>query len=181
MAYSAPINFTAIEAALVSWLRTSTGISVMWSSQNRPQVAKPFLVLKMVAGPTIIGRDTQRHRMVTVEDVPTLYTDIVGARSLTYNVQAFTNSDKPGENAQHYLSIAQAALGHDDVIDLFVAAKIGLTRADSIVDLDSISGAGFESRASLDLVISTVSALVPSVDAPTNWIETVELVDASEG
>lgn len=181
MAYSAPINFPAIENALVSWLRTSTGISVLWSNQNRPQVAKPFIVVKHVAGPTVIGRDTQRRRMVTVVGISTLYTDIVGARSLTYNVQAFTNSDKPGENAQHYLSIAQAALAHDVTIDLFVTAKMGLTRADSIADLDSISGAGYESRASLDLVISTISALVPSVDAPTNWIDTVELIDGSEG
>lgn len=170
MAYSAPINFAAVRNALVSWLTTSTGIPVMWANQNRPQVAKPYLLLKKIAGPTMLGTDSQRPRMFEGE----LYTDIVGTRSLTYNVQAFTDSDRPGEDAEHYLSIAQAALATDSVLDTFVAAKIGVISSASITDLDSIAGAGFESRASFDLVISTVSALVPSVDAPTNWIETAD-------
>lgn len=172
MAYSAPINFTAIEAALVSWLRVSTGISVMWAKQNRPQVAKPFFVLKWTSGPTIVGRDEQRRRMAIVGGNNQLYTDVVGHRELTCNVQAFADSDDPGENAAHYVSIAMAALSHDTVREAFETAQMSISQLGPVSNLDSIAGAGFESRASFDLNILTVSALIPAEDEPTNWIET---------
>jgi hypothetical protein len=175
MAYSAPINFTAIEAALVSWLRTATGISVAWAKQNRPQPAKPFFALKWTSGPTVVGRDEQRHRMAIVEGNNQLYTDVVGHRELTLNVQAFCDSDEPGSNAAHYVSIALAALSHDTVRLAFETAKISITQLGPVSNLDSIAGAGFESRASFDLGILTVSALIPAEDEPTNWIETAEV------
>ncbi len=175
MAYSAPIDFVAIENALVSWVRQSTGLTTVWANQNRPQSARPYALLKKVAGPTVIGRDEQRRRMSGGQ----LFTDIIGQRSMTFSVQVFSSSDKPGENAQHYLAIAQAALEHDATIDVFELAKISVSQIGPCVDLDSIAGAGFESRAGFDLSISTVSALIPAVDQPTNWIETADVSEAA--
>ncbi len=168
MAYSAPINFATIENTLVDWVRTSTGLTTLWNGQNRTQKAKPFAELKRTAGPIKIGADELRRRMVDDE----LFTDVVGLRGLTYNLQVFSGSDAPGENAEHYLSIAQSALDHPAILEKFLAAKINLTGSTSITDLDAIVGTGFDSRASMDVTLEVVSNLVPAADQPTNWIET---------
>ncbi len=176
MAFTQPIAFATIENALVDWLRSSTAIAVLWAKQNRPQTTKPFVVLKRVSGPIVIGRDEQRRRMVGDE----LFTDIIGQREMTYNVQAFCSSDKANESAESYLALAQATIEHDSIIDKFELAKIGVVNIGPIASLDSIAGAGFESRASFDLTISTVSALIAAADSPTNWIETADVSELEE-
>jgi hypothetical protein len=170
--YSTPINFTAVENALVAWVRNSTGLNVMWAKQDRPQVAKPFAVLKWIAGPTVVGlKDEQRRRMSGAD----LFTDIVGHRAMACNVQFFCASDAPGSNAKHYASIALASLNIDAVRDSFAAAKLSVSNVGSVADLDSIADGRFESRASFDLNLFTVSALIPTPDTPTNTIGTVDL------
>lgn len=175
MAFATPIDFTAIENALVTWLRSSTGLPVVWSNQDRPQTARPYALLKMTAGPIVIGRDEQRRRM----EGPVLFTDIIGQRALTFSVQVFSSSDKPTEHAQSYLAIAMAALERDETIDLFNVAKMSVSQIGPVSDLDSVAGAGFESRAAFDLNVYTVSALIPAVDQPTNWIETADVSEAA--
>jgi hypothetical protein len=184
MAFTSPIAFATIENCLVDWLRTSfdSEVPVLWAKQNRPQSAKPFILLKRVAGPTIVGRDEQRRRMKTILGVPTLFTDIVGQREMTINIQAFTSSEKSGESADSYLAQAQVMLEHDVILNKFETAQISIVDVSSITSLDSIAGAGFESRASFDLTISTVSALIAPDDEPSNWIETVDVSQVeSEG
>jgi hypothetical protein len=181
VAYSTPIDFVAIQNALVAWLREATDLPVVWADQNRPQTGRPFLVIEKIAGPTIIGRDEQRRRTKTILGVPTLFTDVIGQRALTYNVQAFSSSDAPGADAEHYLSLAQARFALDETVDAFTAAKLAVSDPGPVRNLNSIAGAGYVSRAAFDLQATTVSALVAADDQPTNWIETVELTNVSEG
>lgn len=173
MAFAAPIDFQTIQSSLVFWVATATGLPVIWNGQNRTQVPRPFAELKKIAGPIKSADDEPRRRMGTGPQAGELFTDIVGSRGLTYNLQIFAASDKPSNaNADTYISAAQAAVEHPTIRENFLAAGISVVDAVAVNDIDTVVGTGFDSRASLDLRIEVISNLVPAVDAPTNWIET---------
>ena len=110
-----------------------TALKFVWENEPREMLIKPYGVLRLGAS-SILGSDN-------------IYDDIlVGSRELVLQVQVFSRSFKPTENARFYLEKARTSLTY------FKAPNLIFDEAHPIVDLDFIFANRQESRAGFDAV-----------------------------
>ena len=114
-----------------------TSLKFVWENEPREMLQKPYGVLKLGAS-SVLGSDN-------------IYDDIlVGSRELVLQVQVFSRSFKPTENARFYLEKARTSLAY------FKAPNLVFDGAHPIVDLDFIFANRQESRAAFDAVFRTL-------------------------
>jgi len=114
---------------------------------------------------------------ITAEPIPAgeeLSHTSIGQRALTLSVQAYCTGD--GENALEATSVlaaVQTALEDEPrgVLDALRAVGLVVEDVGEVLDVSEIAGAGWESRASLDVVIRTTDETVRK----TGYIERMEL------
>lgn len=156
-----PIAWAQIQTALYNWLHESTCLPVVWAFQQSPQRARPFGVLQIISGPTQLGEDEVVYR----DDDTNLFADSCGLRGLTVNAQIFSDSFKPGEQAQAYAAQAQSAIEHPRFSQPLADAGIGIISIGAITDLSAIEGARYESRVSFDLSIVIAATIADNISA----------------
>ncbi len=161
---TAPVNFAETQQALYTWLNTSTGLPTSWAFQERAQdnIAAGFAVMTLmsVSMPPDIEQDEER----TVEAAGELYNEWVGTREIILNVQVFSATQAFAGHAVNLLSGAQATLrGWAG----FEAAGLTFLRESGITNISAVAGAGYESRASMDITFHVFSVFT-SVQ-PSGW------------
>ncbi|MEI6807031.1 MAG: hypothetical protein WCK49_11120 [Myxococcaceae bacterium] len=110
-----------------------TGLKFVWENEPREMLLKPYGVLKLGAS-SMLGNDQ-------------IYEDqLVGSREMILQIQVFSRSFKPTENARFYLEKARTSLAY------FKAPNLIFDEAHPIVDLDFIFANRQESRAGFDAV-----------------------------
>lgn len=161
---TAPVNFSEVQQALYTWLNSSTGLPTCWAFQERAQdnIATGFAVMTLlsVSMPPDIEQDEQR----SVETSGELYNEWVGTREIVLNVQVFSATQAFTGHATSLLSEAQATLrGHAG----FEAAGLTFLRESGITNISAVAGAGYESRASMDITFHVFSVFTSS--QPSGW------------
>lgn len=132
-----------------------TGIKFVWENEPREMLLKPYGVLKLGAS-SILGSDN-------------IYDDmLVGSREIVLQVQVFSRSFKPTENARFYLEKARTSLAY------FKAPNLIFDGAHPIVDLDFVFMNRQESRAGFDAVFRRLELQDLSQYSP-GYFTTVEL------
>lgn len=158
---ASPVAWTDVQQALYTWFATSTGLATSWAFQKRPQdnIASGFgtLTVLSVELPPSLEEDETRTRETAGE----LYADQVGTRYLTINCQVASAVQSFEGHAQNLLSRAQAALTLTEFNNSLGAAGVTFVRNGAITNISAIAGAGFESRASMDVVFSVQSLSIP--------------------
>lgn len=110
-----------------------TGLKFVWENEPREMFLKPYGVLKLGAS-SILGNDQ-------------IYEDqLVGSREIILQIQVFSRSFKPTEDARYYLEKARTSLAY------FKAPNLIFDEAHPIVDLDFVFANRQESRAGFDAV-----------------------------
>jgi hypothetical protein len=166
------MNWTAIQAALVSWAASATGLSVSWAHQNKPRGAYPLATLSIVAeaqpGPDHVTYELDE---LTGKLVP----KVSGLRHLTVSLRVETlmgATYNPATTARHYTSLARASLRKQAALDALQAAEIAVIRALNVQEVPTFADDGTASVAAvLDVQFATVENIADSV---TDYINTVE-------
>lgn len=110
-----------------------TGLKFVWENDPREILQKPYGLLKLGAS-SMLGNDK-------------IYDDLlIGSRELVLQVQVFSRSFKPTENAWFYLEKARTSLAY------FKSPNLVFDSAHPIIDLDFIFANRQESRAGFDAV-----------------------------
>ncbi|MEI6806719.1 MAG: hypothetical protein WCK49_09485 [Myxococcaceae bacterium] len=110
-----------------------TGLKFAWENEPREMLQKPYGLLKLGAS-SMLGNDQIYDNQ------------LVGSREIILQVQVFSRSFKPTENARFYLEKARTSLAY------FKAPNLIFDEAHPIVDLDFVFMNRQESRAGFDAV-----------------------------
>jgi hypothetical protein len=143
---------------------------VQWGDQDIPEGGEVFIALKRVGPIEQLGRDVLDVRQDDTADAATerreITFSVTGQRLWTLNIQAYVGSSSgvgAGVNvaltAEDYLSLLMAAMDVPSVHDALLAAGLAVSEMGKILNLDEIAGAGWRSRASLDIVFGCASNL----------------------
>lgn len=151
----------AQENALHGWLTATTGLIASWKHQKAPELAYPFAQLAVISGPTREGfSDSQTD---TCDDTAPAGEEITitikGPRLHTLTIDVYASTDVGGANAQHYISLAEAALEKPSVRLALLLAEIAIVEVMPPVDLDETVNIEWVSRCKLDLRIRTNSVV----------------------
>ena len=171
MALESPIAWQPIEDALYDWMSGATGITVIWTNQDRPEPPFPYVTLKRLSGPTSAAPVAELVEKTNLDNDPgeeieqSWYSD----DEFFVSCQCRTGSDSPGQNAQHYLESAAAALQKLTVRDAIRSAGAVIVEPESVLDLDAIVGASWTSGASLDVRFRVLA----TVTEKTGYIDTI--------
>lgn len=131
-------------------------ITVVFSEEligeNRPEVPKPYITIKIISGPSPIGisenvRQTAKGRTLS------------SLRQFTVSLQAF------GAGAHDALASLQTRLFGEVIPEkLKKLADIAIVNRGSVLDISALKNVGFERRASLDVIFSVASNEVEDLD-----------------
>lgn len=167
---TAPVDFAAVQKALYTWFKNSTGLPVVWAFQKRPQKDREagFGVLQIlsVGMPPSLEVDEER----TIGTAATIPASIeisrswVGTRRIVVNCQVVTNSQDFECSAFNALSSAQAQLRGS--VDLETGALTYVFES-PITNLSAVAGEGYESRASMDVTFDVQSVFTEAT--PSGW------------
>lgn len=161
MSVASPVAWSDVQQALYTWFASSTGLPTSWAFQKRPQddVANGFGTLTVMSVDFVPSMDQDETRMR--EAAGELYADQVGLRYLEVNCQVASASQAFDGHAQNLLSRAQAALTLTEYANAFDAAGICVIGSSTITNISAVAGAGFESRASMDVTFCVQSIATP--------------------
>lgn len=147
------LDWAAIETALVTWVRTASGVTTILAKQKAPQPALPYCTVAIIDGPrkfsgvdpvdmvTNLGNPLGQEIEMTVR----------AEREITVSVQAFTAGAIGAAPARDLLHKASVALVLPSGHDTLFAAGLTVIEAADIQALDAVMETAFEGRASMDV------------------------------
>jgi hypothetical protein len=65
-----PIDISAVKAALVKWVKDSTGLTTIWSNQNAPRPAYPYAYLGIVSAVKAVSDSWVEQQYLVEEPEP---------------------------------------------------------------------------------------------------------------
>lgn len=169
-------DFGAMEAALVAWLATYSGLGtgkVQWFNQKAPRLTRPYGTLYVVSHGQRLGLDDVKYTYNGATGL--LDRRNHGPRTMTVAAQVFSEPmATPGAlDARKYLEAALMALETQVVTDAFAAAGLAFLEHEPITTPDEQLADRWERRAVADLRLLYTGAIEEVGDEGTNWIETV--------
>jgi hypothetical protein len=161
-----------VQKGIYSWFFAATGIQTYWADQKRPQsdVAYSFGVLR----PQSLVDEAEPETREREEDED-IYLDSFSSEIFTVNCQVFGTSQAFGKQAMAIMSKAKRALDLQEHLDALTAAGLTVVSASSISNLSAVAGAGFESRASMDVAFRVAS--VTQAENPSGYFNKVRVTD----
>jgi hypothetical protein len=175
------IDWPRTQAAILAWLRDSTGLTVSWSKQPiRPQDAKPFASLWLLGRLRKVGQDIITKAWNAEANL--IDRTLTGVREFTVQAETFTDDATPTGHAMSVMAKAQTALGLPEFIKALADEGVALITSEPIADLSAIAGPDWVSRAAMDVVFR-VSARIEarSVPAIANVRRRLKLRDGNDG
>ena len=153
----------AIESAALTWVAAATGATVIFTDQNKPRPATPYLAIK-VSGPIAVGHDETRG--LTDPGAPAYAEQTYrGDREVSVSVQAF------GAGAMDLARAAARALVTETTrVQLATAGLCHRGVVPTVNELTALLETDFEERAQFDATLAFAEDFADSVPL----IETVE-------
>lgn len=182
MAWTSPVSWSTIRAALRTWLYGQLGITTIWGRQDAPSPAYPFALLDIIAGPTRVHHD-RRVQVDAGDGLVRLYS--VGDRVFTLSVEALVSFEGLAWNydtdANAMMTLAQASLERDAVRSVLKASNVGVQDVMSVQDRRTPLDAGWLSRAGFDVAIHCVSIIDPGSVAAATTVEATGTMTTGQG
>lgn len=177
-----PVSWEVIEGAIYDWVVALTGCEAIYSDQNVPQPAYPYMDLKRSSVIRLGGPPEQRFSTDLTrpngQEIELLTTSPV---EFTLTVQAHideeSGANKPDLNAVKLLSKLQASLGQQSVRDDLSDAGLSIVEELQIVDLSISENGRWINRAAMDVRLRTASVITDR----TGFIEKVEVESTELG
>lgn len=120
--------------------------------ENRPEVPKPYITLKLISGPTPIGADENLRQTGGKRTLSSL-------RQFTVSLQAF------GAGAHDALASLNTLLyGSKISAKLKELADIAIVNRGQVADISALKNVGFERRANLDVIFNVANNQVENED-----------------
>lgn len=155
------IAWADIKAALYTWVASETGLTTIWSDQNAPQPATPYITLKIISGPVKIGGSDS-----IVWDVASQSFFLGGQRQFTLSIQSF------GAGGLQAMSDLLTSTENPDVITAsFSDNGVAVANTPSVTDLTQMLSTTFEERQSMDVMFYTMDNKTLTM----TYIESTEL------
>lgn len=169
------MQMSAIESAIVAWVRTGSGLAigkVIWAAQNSPAPESPYIALRMRAIRPL-GSD-----WLDVEDNPTptpgaeVLLKLRGMRRVTLGITCYGATGTGGTGPLAIVTDVLAALGLPSVSAALVAASVGVSSIADVLAVDGVVNSTLlEPRATVDVQFYATSELVEAC----TYIEHVEI------
>jgi hypothetical protein len=166
MALQAPFNRTAIETAIVAWLKRATDLTVQRGDQRIPQATHAYATYRM---DTIgeIGHD--EIRISAIDPAPGSPVDttqtVCGLRTLVVSVNVFSSANKSDLDARALADLAFASLSVPSYADALSNAGIAISERGAVRSLDRVESTDWISRAQFDVTICVASNVTENVES----------------
>jgi hypothetical protein len=164
------------ENTVHDWFSAVTGLEVIWREQSAPLPKFPFGTLKILAGPTRLGRPTVQEKESVGRGVgEEVEIKAVVPCSMSVSCQVFAggrpDASNPNYNARVYANKAMTNIEMPSVWDTFRRAGITIMNVGEIKNLDALVESEHESRAGLDILFG----ITLTESEFTGYIETVHI------
>jgi hypothetical protein len=165
------IDWSTTQKAIYSWFFEATGIQTAWADQKRPQdeISDSFGTLRVQA----LTPEAQPETRVREGADGDLYEDSVQTHLLTIGCQVATASQDFEKHATNIMAKAQAKLNLREFQDALSAAGLSVVATGTISNISAIAGAGFESRAAMDVVFRV--AAVTEAENASGYFNKIEM------
>lgn len=171
------MSWSTIESAIHAWVVAGSGLAgerVVFSGQNHPRPAKPFVTIRLdLSGP--IGVPWLAVSNTAGSPAGQEITRTSGSmKTLGVSMQAFSDSAAGAASPQAILGAVANAAGLASVRDALNTANVGVNSIGSVQRIDGvINSTRFEPRATMQVTCS-----VPAEVSETGtYIETVEVTN----
>jgi len=175
------LNFDDIKAAIAQAVLSASALpvgKVIWSRQDGPSPAVPYITLEMGTVRRVGGTDEADHTFNGSAPAGQEIVERVGGpRVLGVSMEAFTLKVAGTNAGVPLLEKVRTRLQLPSIRDTLRSSAAALTLEDSdeeVLDLSQVRHVGFEGRASVGLYFSTTEI---EEDTPVGYIATVQLVD----
>lgn len=176
---AAPFNRKTIEDALADWIAGAIGVSVLWTGQDAPAPALPYVTLAMLVIADVGSADGEQ-RIDGEPPAPQPGAEVAigycGHKRITLSVNVYASPLDVNADARAYMDKARASLALATYADALRAAGIALVSIGAAQSLDELQNAGFVSRAQCDFMFSIASNLEERVP----YIATIGVVAEAE-
>ena len=164
------IDWTKIHSALKDCFEKGTGLAFIWENEATEFLPKPYGLLN-IAQSSAPWRDD----LYIINEAGDYVTYLVGARDINVNIQVFSRSHSPNENARYFLEKARTSLRKPTVEELLKGAGLTLLETHPLVELDFSFDQRKESRAAFDAVfrLQEIERDVPEAEAFSDHINLV--------
>lgn len=175
MTVEAPYDRRAIQDAFIDWIAAAVDLSCIWTRQNGPQPALPYLTLELGNFRSIGQDETSIDGEPEAPIVEGAEVELL-SRGLRYfvlsiNAYAKTHGTEDVDDAQMILDKVRASLGMDTYLVPLRAAGIAISSIGLIQNLDFVLADKFRSRAQMDVTVCVASNAVERV----GYIEKVQI------
>lgn len=182
MAVTSTTDHEANLRAILNWLETATGLTVIWLNQEVARPAKPYAGILILNSGQRFGFDYVDQTF----DIPSdsVQRQTSGPRQLRAQIEVYTDTpaDLTVNDAARLLEIALDTLDTEGVRDAFRAAKLGMLSHGIINRLDEQFGDRWERRAQVDIMFTySGETFDDGAGASGDWIETVEVPSEDNG
>lgn len=180
MATPVPIDWGALEDAILFWLESSTGVQWIWRNQAAPQPAYPYGSVGRLGGVAPIAvRDEVRLQLDDADPPqPTGELKIVGQRDFVASCQLHVGPPGDTEPACHAFALMSAAvadLATEPRKDAFREVGLAIRERGQPTELDIEIGGQWISRAQVDVRFGVASVLENTPSTRPGFFDKVEV------
>lgn len=178
------MQMNTLEDAIWTWVQTSSGLPadrVVWSSQNSPVPANPYITLRM-RSIRAVGSD-----WLHVEDNPSpssgaeILLKLRGMRRVTLAITCYGVTPIGAGGPAAIVSDVLASVGLPSIGDTLAASGVGLSNLGDVQAIDGVVGSTLlEPRATADVIFFATSELVETATYIEHVVATRELPDPDE-
>lgn len=175
------IAWSTVEDAIQSWIASTTGVTTIWSQQDAPRPAAPYVAL-LISSVLRVGHDetaVSDNDESDGDDGEEILLTSRGPRVAVLSVQCFGGDAHGASSAVALLQRAVAQAGLESQRTLLADAGVGIGTLGAVQSIGAIRGqVEFEPRA----VFEARLYLAESVEETATYVETVAItnVDDSE-
>ena len=155
-----PIDFNAARLSLVKLIQSITGIPCIveerkgQTTTNTPRPPLPYCSLKFMTPAGKIGTDA--FQPTGTADEPSSIVNFGGVRRAVISFKCYAETQ---ESAYNFLSLLEASFDTDPTQQTLRANKLAFWQSMGVTDITSLLTAGYEGRASLDVVFGITSSM----------------------
>ncbi len=169
------MNWQALKAALRTMAANASGLAetkIEWRDGKRTMMQHPYLTLRILAS-SHLGQDQVTYEFDgSLSPDPDVVPTVSGQRIFTLSIEARSRENSDGLEAMAILECLRSSLRKPSIVAALNAAKLSIVRHEGLVDASTPADERVESRAVLDVVLSTVST---SGDTPITSIDSFSI------
>lgn len=175
MPVASPIAWQTIRDGLYDAVNGATGWTTIWSDQDAPQPAYPYITMRIISGPLKLSeQDDVRQSFDAGQPLgEEIGRSTGGMREITVSIQAFQrqSSSTPSTSAMDALTRLQGALGMATYLTALRTAGLSVVEVGTVQNVSTEVDDSWSDRAAMDVR----GRLAASVTERGGYIDTTEI------